>query len=178
MQLLRIILILVMFSGPAVATQPALEYKVKAAYLFNFTKFISWPENASDTFNLCIVEPNPFGSMLQPLEKRSVAGKPIKIRYITSVEKVTDCHILYIDKVNKIPVGFEIPKVGILAITSLGSVLNVSSQPFFARQGGMIGFVLRDGRVKLQVNLKTLKQHGFQVSAKLMEVAEQVKTDE
>lgn len=169
---------MMVISGPVVATQPALEYKVKAAYLFNFTKFISWPEKAGDTFNLCIVEPNPFGSMLKPLEQRTVAGKPISIRNIESTEQVADCHILYIDKAKKIPNGFETPDSGILIITSLGGVLNVSSQPFFARQGGMIGFVLRDGRVKLQVNLKALKQQGFQVSAKLMEVAEQVESDE
>jgi len=58
-----------------------------------------------------------------------------------------------------------------LLVGSLKKSLTVSSEPFFAESGGMIGFALDDGKVKLHINLKALKQSGFSVSAKLIEVA-------
>jgi len=145
-----------------------LEYKVKAAYLYNFTKFITWPERNTATFNICIVGNDPFGNLLDTLETKSALDKPIRLFRFESIKQAKDCHIVYLG----IPDSREsISMPGALTITSLNKSLAVSSQRFFAEQGGMIGFVIEDEKVKLHINLKALKQSGLGISAKLIEVA-------
>ncbi|WKJ89654.1 YfiR family protein [Methylomonas montana] len=145
-----------------------MEYKVKAAYLYNFTKFITWPEKASPTFNICIIGNDPFGKLLDPLESKTVLDKPIRLYRFESAKQAKDCDIVYFDNTDQ-RADLAIP--GVLLIGSLKKALTVSSQPFFAESGGMIGFALDDEKVKLHINLKALKQSGLNVSAKLLEVA-------
>lgn len=150
------------------ADENNMEYKVKAAYLYNFTKFITWPEKASPTFNICIIGNDPFGDLLSPLESKTVLDKPIRLYRFESAKQAKDCDIVYFDNTDQ-RADLAIP--GVLLIGSLKKALTVSSQPFFAESGGMIGFVLDDEKIKLHINLRALKQSGLNVSAKLLEVA-------
>ncbi|OAI20290.1 hypothetical protein A1507_05115 [Methylomonas koyamae] len=152
----------------AQAEDNELEYKVKAAYLYNFTKFITWPAKTSPTFNICIIGNDPFGHLLDPLETKTVQDKPIKLIRYDSAKQARDCDIAYFDNPDQRP---EQAMAGVLTVGSLKAALTVSSQPFFAESGGMIGFVLNDAKVKLHINLKALKKNGLSVSAKLIEVA-------
>ena len=61
----------VLFSGCLVADDANLEYKIKAGYLYNFTKFITWPEVNGATFNLCILGADPFGALIDPIQKKA-----------------------------------------------------------------------------------------------------------
>jgi len=175
MSFFRVILVLICFVlAPTVAkAEPSLENKVKVAYLYNFTKFISWPEKNTESFNICILGNNPFGDLLTLLETKKAGGKPIKLYYYQRITDVQQCHILYLPDSTR-PVDLAaLPEV--LVVRSLKNTLTVSSQPSFAEQGGMIGFILKEGRVKLQINLLVLQQQGLSISAKLLEVAEVVK---
>ncbi|WP_305909374.1 YfiR family protein [Methylomarinum sp. Ch1-1] len=174
MLLIRTVIIFFCFSALVFAKQPALEYKVKAAYLYNFTKFISWPDKQSETFNLCILGEDPFGPLLKPLEQRSAMDKPIHLIRLDTLDQARQCHMLYIGDETRVR-SAELAASS--AVNSLHGVLTVSSQPSFAKSGGMIGFVIKEGRVRLQVNLAALKKNGLKISAKLMEVAELVVGD-
>ncbi|NJA07089.1 YfiR family protein [Methylococcaceae bacterium WWC4] len=150
------------------ADEPNLEYKIKAAYLYNFTKFITWPNNPGPSFNICLIGDNPFGNLLDTLETKTVADKPIRLRHLDSLKQAQDCQILYAEKTEQ---RIDVNLTGVLLVGNLGKTLTVSSQPFFAESGGMIGFVLDDEKVRLHINLKALKQSGLSISAKLIEVA-------
>lgn len=156
------------FCNPSHADDLNLEYKVKAAYLYNFTKFITWPEKNSPTFNICIIGNDPFGPLLDTLESKSVQEKPIRLYKFESPKQAKDCDIAYLDNSDQ---RAELALPGVLLVGSLKKALTVSSEPFFAESGGMIGFVLDDGKVKLHINLKALKQSGLAISAKLIEVS-------
>jgi hypothetical protein len=145
-----------------------LEYKVKAAYLYNFTKFITWPATNNATFNLCVVGKSQFGNLLDALETKTALDKPIRIYHFDTVKQVKDCQIVYLETSNN-QGTISIP--GTLTVGTLYNTLTVSSQPFFAEHGGMIGFVIEAEKVRLHINLKALKQSGLGVSAKLIEVA-------
>lgn len=145
-----------------------LEYKIKAAYLYNFTKFISWPATSSPTFNICIVGKDPFGNLLDALETKTALDKPIRLFRYDSLKQAKDCQIIYLDPSEN---RENVAMPGVLTITSLNQGLTVSSQPFFAERGGMIGFVIEAEKVRLHINLKALKQAGLGISAKLIEVA-------
>ncbi len=172
--LLRRILFVFCLSSLALANQPVLEYKVKAAYLYNFTKFITWPDKHSDTFNLCILGADRFVTLLKPLEQRTAMGKPIHLKRLDAIQQAGPCDILYIDDAATLGGGSKQPLPAVFYDGSLDGILTVSSQPSFAPRGGMIGFILSDGKIRLQVNLAELKKNGLKISAKLMEVAELV----
>mgnify|MGYP000308836677 CR=1 FL=1 len=151
------------------AEEPSrIEYKIKAGYLYNFTKFITWPKNESETFNLCILGEDPFGSIINPIEKRTVKNKPIRLYRLQVADEVKHCHIVYLSPL--FPENIYLP--GVLTVSSRIPALTVSESKQFTEAGGMIAFFQRDGRVKLHINLEVLRRSGLEISAKLLEVAE------
>jgi len=159
-----------LFSQLLCADDSSVEYKIKAGYLYNFTKFITWPADDAKTFNLCILGNDPFHESITPIEQRSVMGRTIKLfRFdsLGSINKEPHCHILFVSSSIKDK----------LPVEALNNTLIVGDSEEFIAQGGMIGFVKREGKIKLQINLKTIKQSSLKVSAKLLEVAEVIKGD-
>lgn len=169
----RLILIpLLFFSNTSFPQQGSIEYKIKAGYIYNFTKFISWPENESATFDLCILGTDPFGSILDSIEKRAVKNKPIRLYRFQSIDEAKHCQIVYFS--DAILKWGELDSLlpGVLTIYSVNKTLEVSESKQFTQAGGMIAFFLRDGKVKLHINLQVLRKSGLEISAKLLEVAE------
>lgn len=165
--------IVLLFSQHVIADDADVEYKVKAGYLYNFTKFITWPEDKSETFNICIVGEDPFGGLIDPIEQRSAFGRPIKLFRFNKPNKEQRCHILFLSAAIKN--NFS-PK-DTLVVQDIDKTLTVGESDGFAAQGGMIGFANRQGKIKLQINLKMLQQSDLKISAKLLEVAELVEAE-
>lgn len=166
------LVVLLFFSNRIIAQDSRIEYKIKAGYLYNFTKFISWPESDSATFNLCILGKDPFGSIINPIEKRTVKNKPIRLFRLQAVSEIRRCQIVYFGESGKESKNSGLLVPGILTISSQEKILSVSESKKFARAGGMIAFILKEGKIKLYINLQALKKSGLEVSAKLLEVAE------
>lgn len=145
------------------------EFKVKAGYLYNFTKFVTWPKDDSTTFNICILGNDPFGELIDPIEKRTAFSLPIKLFRFNTISNTQRCHIVYI---SSSVIRDQVALKEALVVRDMGKTLFVGEGDAFAEGVGMIGFVSREGRIKLQVNLKNLQQSGLTVSAKLLEVAE------
>jgi hypothetical protein len=141
-----------------------LEYKIKAGYLYNFTKFITWLDDSSETFNVCIIGDNPFGELLNPIEKHTVLGRPIKLIHSQHYSNTPHCHILYLSK--------NAP-----AVQLQDNTLVVCEGADFNKKNAMIGFIQREDTIRLQINLPALSQSGLKISAKLLEVAEVVIQD-
>lgn len=156
-----------------------LEFKIKAGYLYNFTKFIVWPNVNSATFNLCIIGADPFGADIDPIEKKTAFSLPIKILRLREIDFLSasnlkgDCHILYVGGADNLKMVFE----KIQAYPYKHRILVVGESEAFAAEGGMIGFVKRDSKIKLQINLHSVKQTDLRISAKLLEIAELIKED-
>jgi len=151
----------------AYAQDASIEFKIKAGYLYNFTKFITWPENDSPSFNICIVGKDPFGSIIDPIEQRFVKDKPIRLLRLKAVSESNHCQLIYFSKASQIKTIS-----GVLSINSIAPALTVGETQQFVEQGGMIGFALSDNKIKLHINLSAIRQSGLQISAKLLEVSE------
>jgi len=165
--------IVLLFSQHVGAGDADVEYKVKAGYLYNFTKFITWPEDKSETFNICIVGEDPFGDLIDPIQQRSAFGRPIKLFRFNRPNNGQRCHILFISAtIKNNPFLKDAPD-----IPDVEKTLTVGESDGFAAQGGMIGFANRQGKIKLQINLKMLQQSDLKISAKLLEVAELVEAE-
>jgi hypothetical protein len=147
----------------------SLEYRVKAAYLYNFFLFVDWPKQAfktnGDDFELCILGRDPFGTSLRSVAQKTAQQRPINLRHLNSVEPAGDCHVLYISRSEDARVA------GILRSLRGSPVLTVSEKEGFVEQGGTVGFTLKGGKVRLEVNLATARQSGLRISSKLLEVA-------
>ncbi len=161
-------LVCITFLPVLLADDSVVEYKVRAGYLYNFTKFITWPVDNSKTFNLCILGDDPFAELIDPIEKLSVIERVIKVfRFdnFKSMDKESHCHILYVSSTIK----------EALQRQNFNNTLVVGETEQFIDQGGMIGFVNRQGKIKLQINLEMIIRSSLKISAKLLEVADVVK---
>ena len=158
-------------TATAYAENQPLEYKVKAVYLYNFTKFVSWPDTMlpGDThpLNICILGRNPFGSLLEPITHIKTQDRTITIENIEDVRALEkkSCPILFISTSEQGDVAELLRK------TAQMHILTVSDIDGFARHGGIIGFVVKEDKVRLEINLCAARQAGLTISAKLLEIA-------
>jgi hypothetical protein len=162
-------------SGMMLAQQPPKpsEYQVKAAYLYNFGKFVAWPvavQNRNDSFAICIIGQDPFGTMLDNIVSgEAIGGKAVVPRRITKLEEVAGCRILFIS-------GSEESRLReILTAVDKAAVLTVSDISGFCQRGGMIQFVLLANKVRFEVDLRPAAQAGLSLSSELLKVAVTVK---
>lgn len=149
-----------------------LEYQVKAAYLYNFLRFIDWPSQAFRTgdggYDLCILGRDPFGEELTPVSSKTAQNRPIRLRRLGGGNDLRSCHLVFIGQ-------SEAARVSRILLQLRGSnVLTVSDLPGFAVQGGVIGFAMERGKVRLEVNLESAHRAGLRISSKLLEVASAV----
>lgn len=168
-----------LFPGCLVADDGNLEDKIKAGYLYNFTKFVTWPEIKGTDFNLCLLSNDPFGVVIGPIEKKSAFTLPIKVIKLDEAKDIqnsilkSNCQILYVGSGNGQKTDFERIKGSLQKMATL----IVGEGEEFAAEGGMIGFANRDGKIKLKINLEAAKLAGLKISAKLLEVAELIKEE-
>ena len=148
------------------------EYQVKAAYLYNFGKFVEWPPGAlaGTQVSICVLGQDPFGPALDAaLAGERIQGKSVMPRRITKAQEATGCEILYISSSEERRLSDILHTVDHIAI------LTVSDIPRFALRGGMIQFVLQGKRVRFEVNLTSAQDAGLTLSSELLKVAAEVR---
>jgi len=146
------------------------EYQVKAAYLYNFGRFIEWPPKVAaakdDSFTICVLGQDPFGSTLTAtLADEAIKGKNVVAKRIAGPEDAVNCRILFIS-------SSEADRLKqILSTLKDASVLTVSDLPLFSRQGGMVQFTMEGNKVRFEVNLAKAERAGLTLSSELLKVA-------
>jgi hypothetical protein len=155
--------------APAQQAKPN-EYQVKAAYVYNFGKFVKWPTDAaanrSSGFTICVLGDDPFGTVLQStLASESLGGKPVAVKRVPTPEDAASCHILFLSTVQ------ETKLKEILAALGQAPVLTVSDIPEFSQRGGMIQFVLQGDRVRFEINRANAEGNGLNLTSDLLKVA-------
>jgi YfiR/HmsC-like len=150
------------------------EYQVKAAYLYNFGRFVKWPPGLAaskgDSFPVCVLGRDPFGPILDStLAGEALEGKPVVIRRIARPQDAADCRILFVSSTE------ENHLKEILAAIDQAGVLTVSDIPGFSRRGGMIQFVAEGDRIRFEINLATAESAKLVLSSELLKVAAAVR---
>lgn len=155
---------------PIQSAKPA-EYDVKAAFLYNFGKFVRWPSSRNrNEFRICVLGQDPFGATLDSIiSGETVDGKTVAARRIAAPVDSAGCQIVFIS------LSEENRLKEILDVAGKAGVLTVSEIPRFTQRGGMIGFVLAAGRVRFEVNLAPADSAGLMFSSELLRVASSVK---
>lgn len=150
------------------------EYEVKAAFLYNFSRFVEWPETAfpakDASLNLCVFRSDPFDGALESLEGKPVQGRPLHVLLLPALQQTSPCHVLFV------PRG-ETRRARNLAETVAGQpILIVGETEGFARREGAINFVLRDNRVRFEINPH--RAPNLHISSKLLQLATIVESEE
>ncbi len=156
--------------NPSVAAPD--EYKVKAAFVYNFAKFTTWPAEAfakSDApFVIGIVGKDPFGGAIDDTMKgKTVETHPVTIRRVKWAE-AKDCHLLFVS-------GSEGSKTRDMDPVKTVPILTVGEVSGFAQRGGIINFVSEDEKIKFEINPEAAKRANLSISSKLLSLAKIVK---
>jgi hypothetical protein len=152
-------------------TPSALEYQVKAVFLFNFAQFVDWPTNAlpepQTPLIIGVLGEDPFGAYLDEIVRgEKVNGRPLVVQRYHRVEEVKTCHILFISR-------SETERLEpILGSLRGRSVLTVGDAIGFAQRGGMIRFMTEKNKIHLRINLEAAKAASLTISSKLLRPAE------
>lgn len=166
--------VLLCFSTHSMPASNHSEYEVKAAYLYNFGRFVEWPQKApsesTGEFPICVFGHDPFGPALDStISGERIDGQMVVARRISRVEEAASCRVLFISSSENKQLK------GILSTIGKLGVLTVSDSPDFLQQGGMVQFVLAEERVRFEINLTAARQAGLNLSSELLKVAAEVR---
>jgi hypothetical protein len=153
------------------AAAPDLEYEVKAAFLYNFAKFVEWPPEAfplsSTPVALCVYGDDPFGGSLDTVVRgETLNGRRLVVRRLRDLPQARECHVLFL--------GEKVRGAEVVAALRGVSVLTVAESRDFLDQGGMIRFVVEENRVRFDINLDAAEKNRLKISSKLLRLAREV----
>ena len=145
-------------------------YQIEAVYLYDFSKFVEWPTNRGSPrngpFRICVLGEDPFGALLDAtLSGESLQGSTLVAKRISKPKDASDCKIVFVSNSEQDQLK------EILAAFDGANILTVSDIRDFSQRGGMIQFVLADGKVRFEVNVKNAENAGLTLSSDLLEVA-------
>lgn len=144
------------------------QYKIEAAFLYNFFNYIHWPDvpAAGDAPppQICVMAGDPIVPYLQYVQRKMQAEKPFGIRETTPAEGIEGCQMLYQRFDGKSPLWEHAHESQTLIVT-------ISDQP----QGiGMINLFEQQGRLAMHINHTHMAELGYEVSSRLLALAEHV----
>ena len=158
--------------GLAVRAQPAppTEYEIKAAFLYNFAKFVEWPADAfADSlapFAIGIVGADPFGPVIdRTLDGKRVHGRRLAVRRYTNAPPVAGCHLLFFGETDSTLLYRSLQSV------AGSTVLTVGEADRFLDWGGTIRFVLESNKVRFEIDVARAEAARLRISSKLLRVA-------
>jgi len=170
---LSVAFLLLLLGQQLLYAQEASEYQVKAAFLYNFSKFVEWPDETLDgntvPIRLCVLNDASFGLQLSGIVRgKIIKNRPIVVVSVKTGEEARGCQLLFIGSSQNRQAKH------IIDVLQGTSTLTVGETKDFLQEGGIINFVLQENRVHFQVNHKAAMQAGLRISSKLLSLAELV----
>lgn len=157
------------------ATADELEYQVKAAFLYNFAKFVEWPAGAfkgpTDPMILCVAGADPFGESLDMVVRgETLNGRPLVVHRTRDAFEIRDCHVVFVPRSER---GRQ---EKLLEDLRHRGILTVGETDGFLNGGGIIRFVLEQNKVRFDINLQAAESSGLRLSSKLLRLARTIHT--
>jgi hypothetical protein len=160
----------VSFASPQ--TSPPTEYQLKAAFLFNFAKFIDWPDKSFPTpqspFTLCVIGQDPFGGALDEYLAKTMGGRPVQLAHFPNANILSGarrCQIVFVSGSEKSHFHNVIE-----SLSGTNSLL-IGDTDGFAAAGGAIEFMLEDNHIRFVINPDAAGRADLKVSSKLLALA-------
>lgn len=175
-QALKVWMLLILLSPlciavPSAHAQPH-EYIVKAEFIERFTRFTEWPDESqindtSKSFILGVIgEENHFAATLEEIfTTKKIRGKKVVVRRFSEPNEASQCDLLFIAEVTKRKL------LKILSYTKNKPILTVSDSESFARSGVLINFVIRNNKIRFEINEKAVQESKLTISYLLLQAA-------
>lgn len=160
-----------LFIAPARA-QVRDEYQVKAAFLYNFARFVEWPAETftgpGDPIVTCILGKDPFGHWLkEAIDGRSIDGRALTLRHIAGAAEAASCQILF--------AGSSEPKRIWASLAGVKRVLTVGECGDASEGGAIVNFVIEDGKVRFEINTEAADLAKVRISSRMLSLARLIK---
>jgi hypothetical protein len=166
------------------------EYQIKAAFLYNFIKFVEWPEekvaDSNEPITIGIIGKDPFGNAFEPLKGRQAKGRKVVVKRIKGFERlkksgakgkaelqriidaIRKCHVLFICSSEKEKLKEIINSVKDHPVLTVGDVKG------FLETGGVVNFLMEEKKVRFEINLAAAKRAKLRIRSKLLRLAKRV----
>jgi len=171
-----------MSSQTSADSQPTHEYQVKAAFLYNFIKFVQWPEekpaDSNDTITIAVIGNHKFGNAFESIKGKKVKDKKIIVKFFPAFDNSDDknplkkCHLFFICPSEKQHLK------DIIEIASQASILTVGDMNGLIDDGGIIQFIMQDKKVRFQINLSAARRAKIKIRSQLLRLAKKVVEEE
>ena len=163
----------VVCSGGVVAVAESLAptmHQVEAAFLFNFAKFVTWPDDtfrrSEDSLIIGVLGEDPVGVILEEtVRDKTIMGKKLAVKRFMRVQDAVKSHILFLSSSEE----SHLPQI--LKGLERATVLTVSDMEQFAERGGMIAFTVEDQKVRFNVNVDAVERAGLKMGSQLLKLA-------
>lgn len=159
--------LLLYISLPAHA-EPAKYGELEAAYIYNFTKFTSWPQthgNRKNRLELCVYGQDDITEKLRSLNGKKAQDKSIHITHSFTEESLDRCHALYVSPSQRKRYEY------ILGILADRPVLTIGNDSRFLDAGGIISLIRQEDRLRFEIDLDALQKSRIIISSKLLALA-------
>ncbi len=165
-------------------------YKLKAAFIYNFIKFVEWPKDkiadGNEPISVGIIGKDPFGNAFEPLKDKQAKGRKVVIKRFKGFEELKEihgkdkaglqreikairkCHVLFICHSEK-----ESQRDIINSVKG-SSILTVGEMEVFFKSGGIINFLMEEKKVRFEINDTAAKRAKLKISSKLLRLAKRV----
>ena len=167
---LAVIAALLIAAIPCRADGPTREYLIKAAFVYNFTQFVEWPDSAFPSrdaaFVVATVGPDPFnGALESAMSGKTAADRNVQVVHYDTLSDVGQCQVLFV------PAALDPSLKSLFDTLGNRPVLTVGETDAFDPAGGCMRFFLEDNRMRFEVSPDAISAAGLKVSAKLMKLA-------
>lgn len=147
------------------------EYSLKAAFIYNFSKFVEWPESAlrgKREFCIATLGRTPLDRELAALSGKNVQGRSIVFRRLSSLDEAAQCQVLFISR-------SELAKLdGILDALGDAPVLTIAESDDFCKRGGMLSLEKESGKIVFDVNFRETLRSKLKPNSQLLKLARKI----
>lgn len=147
------------------------EYQIKAAFLYNFVKFVRWEDEgpAPSPIRICVLGEDPFGPALDALRGKTARGRTVAVARVSVSEALRECQVAFISSSER----DRVPQI-VESLETAG-VLTVGETEGFLGAGGVINFVPERNKIRFEINVGAAEKAGLRISSKLLNVAKAVR---
>jgi hypothetical protein len=147
------------------------EYQVKTAYLYNFAKFIQWPEgtftDTTEAIVIGIVGEDPFGNLLdEAISQRRAQGRPLRVERYHNLADIGHCHLLFVSR------SEAKQQSELFRALADSNVVTIGESPDFTKEGGQVRFFLSKSQtIKIEINRTAVHRAGIFISSRILKIA-------
>ncbi len=146
------------------------EYEIKAAFIYNFAKFVEWPQGTfdenTDSITLCIIPNTSAGDVFFSLNNKKVGGKKMVVKKCEDTTDIEGCHMIFFDTTDKKFIQRILKNVKDLSILTVGHIKG------FTQDGGIINFFTEKDKLRFEVNLEAAKHIDLKLGSQILMSAE------